>query len=129
MRTQSVALLVVLLALGHPAFAQGTGPIAAYSFNDDSATTATDVSGNGRHGIISGATWTAAGRFGGALAFDGVNDWVTIPDNPALHLTAGMTVERMTTLDLGYAPPLSPVWDPVLSAARRTAGAVRDAGM
>jgi hypothetical protein len=93
MRTQSVGLLVLLLALGHPVFAQGTGPIAAYSFNDDSATTATDVSGNGRHGIISGATWTAAGRFGGALAFDGVNDWVTIPDNPALHLTTGMTVE------------------------------------
>jgi NADPH-dependent 2,4-dienoyl-CoA reductase/sulfur reductase-like enzyme len=40
----------------------------------------------------------------------------------ALH--AGMTVEQMTHLDLGYAPPFSPVWDPVLIAARKAAEAV-----
>ncbi|MYT14357.1 NADPH-dependent 2,4-dienoyl-CoA reductase, sulfur reductase [Streptomyces sp. SceaMP-e96] len=49
-------------------------------------------------------------------------------DIAAVALTAGMTVERMTALDLGYAPPFSPVWDPVLVAARKAAGAVRDAG-
>jgi hypothetical protein len=27
-------------------------------------------------------------------------------------------------LDLGYAPPFSPVWDPVLVAARKAAAAV-----
>lgn len=32
-----------------------------------------------------------------------------------------MTVEEMTGLDLGYAPPFSPVWDPVLVAARKLA--------
>ena len=35
-----------------------------------------------------------------------------------------MTVEEMTALDLGYAPPFAPVWDPVLIAARRAAEAV-----
>ncbi|MFY1633831.1 FAD-dependent oxidoreductase [Solwaraspora sp. WMMB335] len=30
-----------------------------------------------------------------------------------------MSVSEMTALDLGYAPPFSPVWDPVLVAARR----------
>ncbi|MFJ9469553.1 FAD-dependent oxidoreductase [Streptomyces caniferus] len=49
-------------------------------------------------------------------------------DIAAVALTAGMTVERMTALDLGYAPPFSPVWDPVLVAARKAAAAVRDAG-
>lgn len=49
-------------------------------------------------------------------------------DIAAVALTAGMTVERMTALDLGYAPPFSPVWDPVLVAARKAAGAVRAAG-
>ncbi|MEU7059730.1 FAD-dependent oxidoreductase [Streptomyces sp. NPDC046197] len=39
-------------------------------------------------------------------------------DIAAVALTAGMTVEQMTALDLGYAPPFSPVWDPVLVAAR-----------
>ncbi|WP_066944561.1 FAD-dependent oxidoreductase [Streptomyces lushanensis] len=50
-------------------------------------------------------------------------------DIAAVALTAGMTVERMTTLDLGYAPPFSPVWDPVLVAARKATTAVRAAGM
>ncbi|MFC5804755.1 FAD-dependent oxidoreductase [Streptomyces formicae] len=45
-------------------------------------------------------------------------------DIAAVALTAGMTVERMTALDLGYAPPFSPVWDPVLVAARKAAAAV-----
>ncbi|WP_189889600.1 FAD-dependent oxidoreductase [Streptomyces xantholiticus] len=50
-------------------------------------------------------------------------------DIAAVALTAGMTVEQMTALDLGYAPPFSPVWDPVLVAARKATAAVRKAGM
>ncbi|MCD9873029.1 FAD-dependent oxidoreductase [Streptomyces guryensis] len=46
-------------------------------------------------------------------------------DIAAVALTAGMTVEQMTALDLGYAPPFSPVWDPVLVAARKATAAVR----
>ncbi|AXG53127.1 flavoprotein oxidoreductase [Streptomyces lincolnensis] len=46
-------------------------------------------------------------------------------DIAAVALTAGMTVDRMTALDLGYAPPFSPVWDPVLVAARKASKAVR----
>ena len=39
-----------------------------------------------------------------------------------------MTVEDMIALDLGYAPPFAPVWDPILVAARQAAAAVRRAG-
>ncbi|KAB1141610.1 SidA/IucD/PvdA family monooxygenase [Streptomyces luteolifulvus] len=46
-------------------------------------------------------------------------------DIAAVALTAGMTVEQMTALDLGYAPPFSPVWDPVLVAARKAVSKVR----
>ncbi|MEU1330812.1 FAD-dependent oxidoreductase [Streptomyces sp. NPDC005865] len=46
-------------------------------------------------------------------------------DVAAVALTAQMTVEQMTALDLGYAPPFSPVWDPVLVAARKAVAAVR----
>jgi NADPH-dependent 2,4-dienoyl-CoA reductase/sulfur reductase-like enzyme len=42
----------------------------------------------------------------------------------ATALTAEMTVEEMTALDLSYAPPFSPVWDPVLIAARKAAEAL-----
>nr|WP_236061419.1 FAD-dependent oxidoreductase [Actinacidiphila acididurans] len=45
-------------------------------------------------------------------------------DIGAVALTAGMTVDEMTGLDLGYAPPFSPVWDPVLVAARKASDAV-----
>jgi hypothetical protein len=39
-----------------------------------------------------------------------------------------MTVEDITSLDLAYAPPFAPVWDPILVAARKAAAAVRRAG-
>lgn len=47
-------------------------------------------------------------------------------DIAAVALTAGMTVEQMTALDLGYAPPFSPVWDPVLVAARKATAKLRN---
>jgi NADPH-dependent 2,4-dienoyl-CoA reductase/sulfur reductase-like enzyme len=46
-------------------------------------------------------------------------------DTLAVALWNRMTVEEMTALDLGYAPPFSPVWDPVLIAARKVAEAVQ----
>lgn len=36
----------------------------------------------------------------------------------ATALSAKFTVEQLENLDLAYAPPFSPVWDPVLNAAR-----------
>lgn len=40
----------------------------------------------------------------------------------AVALWNGMTVDEIVDLDLSYAPPYSPVWDPVLVAARAAAG-------
>jgi NADPH-dependent 2,4-dienoyl-CoA reductase/sulfur reductase-like enzyme len=42
----------------------------------------------------------------------------------AAAITAGFTAEELMNLDLGYAPPFSPVWDPVLIAARRASSQV-----
>jgi NADPH-dependent 2,4-dienoyl-CoA reductase/sulfur reductase-like enzyme len=39
-------------------------------------------------------------------------------DTVATALHAGMTVDQLSYLDLAYAPPFSPVWDPVLTAAK-----------
>jgi NADPH-dependent 2,4-dienoyl-CoA reductase/sulfur reductase-like enzyme len=50
-------------------------------------------------------------------------------DTAATALWNRMTVEDMTALDLAYAPPFAPVWDPILVAARKAAGAVRQAGV
>jgi NADPH-dependent 2,4-dienoyl-CoA reductase/sulfur reductase-like enzyme len=43
----------------------------------------------------------------------------------AVALWNRMTVEEVVSLDLGYAPPFSPTWDPVLIAARKAADLVR----
>ncbi|MYW01506.1 FAD-dependent oxidoreductase [Streptomyces sp. SID3343] len=47
-------------------------------------------------------------------------------DTAAVALTHRMTAEDMTSLDLGYAPPFSPVWDPILVAARKAAQKVAE---
>jgi len=39
-------------------------------------------------------------------------------DTVATALHAGMTAHQLSYLDLSYAPPFSPVWDPVLTAAK-----------
>jgi NADPH-dependent 2,4-dienoyl-CoA reductase/sulfur reductase-like enzyme len=38
----------------------------------------------------------------------------------------GMTAEELVGLDVGYAPPFSPLWDPVLTAARKLTDLVGD---
>ena len=69
-----------------------TGLVAAWSFDAGTGTTAADATGKGHTGTISGATWSATGKNGGALSFDGVNDWVTVADANDLDLTSGMTL-------------------------------------
>ncbi len=42
-------------------------------------------------------------------------------DAAAVAVWHGMTVAEVASLDLGYAPPFAPVWDPLLIAARKVA--------
>jgi NADPH-dependent 2,4-dienoyl-CoA reductase/sulfur reductase-like enzyme len=48
-------------------------------------------------------------------------------DVMACALWNEMAVDEIAHLDLGYAPPFSPVWDPVLVAARKAWTAVEQA--
>ena len=73
--------------------AQPAGLVLALGFDETTGAAVTDASGQGNHGTISGATRTTAGRFGGALSFDGINDWVTVADAASLDLTNRLTVE------------------------------------
>ena len=65
--------------------------VGAWGFDETSGTTAADASGRGNTGTLNGATRSTGGKFGGALSFDGINDWVTVPDADVLDLTTGMT--------------------------------------
>ena len=96
-RLYTVLSLFLLIAVaGGASIAPGAasdGLIAAYSFDEGSGSTLADESGNGNSGSISGASWTTAGKTGGALSFDGVNDWVTIADSAVLDATRAITLE------------------------------------
>lgn len=45
-------------------------------------------------------------------------------DTVAAALLAGMTVRDLAAVDMSYAPPFAPVWDPVLVAANRAVSAL-----
>ena len=70
-----------------------SGLVAAYNFEEISGTTVVDASGRGNHGALDGAARTSAGRFGKALSFDGIDDWVTIKDTSSIDLSTGITLE------------------------------------
>ncbi len=61
-----------------------TGLVAAFGFDEGSGTTVGDSSGNGYTGNIIGAAWTASGKFGNALSFNGTSSYVSasIPTLP-----------------------------------------------
>jgi len=56
--------------------------IAYWSFDKGSGDEVTDDSGNGRNGTIVGPKW-ASGKFGSALEFDGVDDYVDLAKTSA----------------------------------------------
>ncbi|MGB7053997.1 MAG: LamG-like jellyroll fold domain-containing protein, partial [bacterium] len=69
-----------------------TNTAGLWHFNENSGTTASDETANNNDGTISGATWTT-GRFGFALSFDGVDDYVQMSDAASLDITGDLTLE------------------------------------
>jgi len=70
-----------------------TGLVAAYSFNEGKGTSTADASGNGNAGtLLNGTSWTT-GKMGNALLFDGVNDYVVVPNSASLNISGkGITL-------------------------------------
>jgi len=90
----AVVLLVIALA-GLPAGVQAEGAddlVAEWHFDEGSGSVLVDSSGNGNDGVIHGATWVE-GKYGAALRFDGVDDYVEVPDSPSLDITDTITIE------------------------------------
>ena len=67
-------------------------PVLALGFEEGSGGTTADSSGTGNNGSVQGATWTT-GKYGGALSFDGVNDFVQVADAASLDITRDITLE------------------------------------
>ncbi len=73
------------------------GMVAYWRFDDASGAIAADSFGL-NHGYVEGATWTA-GIVNGALAFDGIDDYVEIPDSIDLRFSNAMSVEMWVLAD------------------------------
>ena len=115
-RLPVLAVLVFLAVASAPAAAEAaTAPVAAYGFEDTGATTVVgDSSPHGNAGAVVGGATRVAGRFGSALAFDGVDDLVRIADAGPLNLASGLTVEAWV------APTATSGWRTVLFKGRRS---------
>ncbi len=122
--------MVTFLAAAPSFAAQASGLIAAYSFDEGSGASLIDRSGNGNNGTLSGPTWTTQGKFGGALSFDGVNDWVTVNDSISLHATGGLTIEAWvmpSAAQSGWRTIVQKQVDAYLLHAGNGSGALRPA--
>jgi len=62
------------------------GLVAYWSFDEGTGNIAYDISGNGNNCTIYGAKWTK-GKYGSALQFDGVDDYVLVPEDDSLKPT------------------------------------------
>jgi len=81
--------------------AQEIGLFAYWKFDEGSGFIAGDSSGNGKDGIIDGATWTT-GKIGDALSFDGFDDWVDVPDDISTkHITLEAWIYPTGVYDIG----------------------------
>ena len=74
---------------------QGSAPglVGAYSLSEGSGTTTADSSGNTNTGTLSGASWTASGKFGAGLSYDATTEILTVPSSTSLSPTAQVSVE------------------------------------
>jgi glucose/arabinose dehydrogenase/PKD repeat protein len=77
----------------------GSQLAAAYPFSEGTGTTSADVSGNNNTATLIGPAWTAQGKFGSALSFDGVNDYVQVEDAGSLDMTTGFTLSAWVRAD------------------------------
>ncbi|MHA2022682.1 MAG: DUF2341 domain-containing protein, partial [Candidatus Thorarchaeota archaeon] len=85
------------------------GVVGAWYFDEGSGNTACDSSGNGNDGTIYGASWVD-GKFGKALRFDGVDDYVKVPNSENLTLTKQVTVTAWIKTTMGlvnYRPAIA----------------------
>ncbi|MHC4494231.1 MAG: hypothetical protein ACYSYM_00240 [Planctomycetota bacterium] len=81
---------VLVLALATTSVGQdiAEGLVGYWPLDEGGGTTTADASGNGNDGTLNAPKWDA-GKFGSALNFDGVDDYVDLGNPPILDFGTG----------------------------------------
>ncbi len=88
--TLAVTILVVMCSVGNAA--EDPSLVLCLCFDDGSGEVATDSSQYGNDGDLMGGPEWVDGKFGGALQFDGVDDFVQVPHAAILTVDNEVTV-------------------------------------
>jgi hypothetical protein len=68
------------------------GLVLYYSFDTAGGNSVTDQSSQSNNGVVNGPTFTSNGRLGGAISFDGVNDFIFVPASANLNVSRRLTM-------------------------------------
>ena len=72
-----------------------SGLAAAWGFNEPSGTTAADASGNNNTATLVGGPARVAGKYGNAVSFDQVNDYLSVPNSSSLNFAGSAATLSM----------------------------------
>jgi beta-lactam-binding protein with PASTA domain len=111
-----LSAVALVVSSGAP---QPAGLVVALGFDEAAGLTAINTVNSALNGTIRQAL-RVPGRFGGALQFDGVNDWVTITDSALA--TSPLKLGNAMTLEAWVNPSNMSGWETVLMKERGTAG-------
>jgi hypothetical protein len=96
MRTFILSLTIASLFLVFSSVGTARDPslVAYYPFDEGAGDKTEDKSGNNNTGtLMKSPTWTKDGKYGNAISFDGVDDYVDCGSNSSLRIPSNVTVE------------------------------------
>jgi glucose/arabinose dehydrogenase len=99
---------------------QTAGLVAAYSFDEGAGTTAKDSSGQGNAAtLVNGVGWVT-GQHNKAVSFDGVNDYITIPNSTSTNISGNALTLSMwinpQPLSSGDSVVIGKFWNTTMSS-------------
>ncbi len=98
---------ILLLSISISNAAPDPDLVGMWLFDEGKGTTISDSSGLGNDGETEGGPKWVAGKFGGGLEFDGVDDMVVIPDADALEFEGDFTLAAWIMTDAAGGDPPS----------------------
>jgi len=110
-------VLVLGLVLTSRAEAADPSLVGWWKFDEGSGTIAYDSSSNGNDGTLNGGPVWVVGKIGGALEFDGADDFVSVPDKPYITFSSSDSYTLATWV---YVPEVPGGWSGIVTKGRQS---------